>query len=146
MRLAMSGRGLELLVFALVGIPVLMILLRSGPRADAPSRPPRLSLLCGFGFLCALGAIAAAVAGAILAQIAAHSDITGFQKPYLRDMLLIAEFLRYGALLPALGALAFAMAGVGAVRESAGALRGRALGRSAVFVAVVVGLACLGNG
>jgi hypothetical protein len=117
---------------------------RKSPPAD-PALRARLSLLSGASFLCALGGLAAALAGVITAELAGQSDVLGLWSGDIRDLRVASEILRFSALLPALAALAFGLAARGAIRESRGELRGRALYRVAVGIALLVGAAAFAN-
>lgn len=150
-----GGQGKVLSVIVLVAglvgmaLVILFLIRKSGRKAVEASPPPvvpsRLSLLCAFSLLSALGALLVALTGFILADVAWRSDIVGLDLSDRDAILLGSEIFRYAALLPALCALAFGLAGGGAIRESQGALRGRALSRMAMILALAVGVATFTN-
>lgn len=124
-------------ILLLAGVLALSFVLRKPPPPSGS--PARLSLLGAWGFFWALIALAAALAAVLCSEFAAPVDLLGLHEYDLRALRLVAEILRYCALVPALAALAFAMAGRGAIRESQGALRGMALCRAAILLSLVVG-------
>lgn len=121
----------------LAGLVAVSFVLRKPPAT--PGAPARLSRLSAFGFFFALLALATALAAVLTAEFSAPGDLLSLHQYDLRALRLATEVLRYCALGPALAALAFALAGRGAIRESQGALRGRALYRAAILLAVAVG-------
>jgi hypothetical protein len=134
----LGGASVVILAMAQVGLG----------RHAAPGDPAvraRLSLLSGASFLCAFGALAAALASVMTAELAGQGDVLGLRSWDIRDLRVASEILRFSALLPALGALAFGLAARGAIRESQGELRGRALYRTAVMIALLVGFAAFAN-
>lgn len=144
----LSVMGMLLLAGAVGVVLVILLLFRKSRPAAVEAPPPpavpaRLSLLSVFSLLSALLALLTGLTGFILADVARFSDIAGLDRSDRGDFLLFAEIFRYAALLPALSALAFSLAGGGAIRESRGALRGRALSRMAMILALAVGVATL---
>ena len=135
----MSARSLMVIAGAGVVFLTLALLLHRRPRPADPAAPSRLSLLSGASFLCALGALLVSLASFLTGELAAQSDLLGIRAGEIKALLLASEILRFSAPLPALAALAFGLAASGAIRESQGALRGRALYRMAVLVALSVG-------
>jgi len=135
----MSATSLTLFAGAAVVVSTLALLLHRRPPPTDPELPSRLSLLSGASFLCALGALLAALASFLTGEFAAQSDVLGIRAGEVKELLLASEILRFSAPLPALAALAFGLAARGAIRESQGALRGRALYRMAVLLALSVG-------
>lgn len=133
----------------LVAITLVAVLVIVRSRAPLPPRtepaPSRVSLLCAVAFFFALLAATTDVAALLIAEAVAYPDLSGL---YPREVLSgrkVAEAFRLGALVPAFAALAFAIAGRGAVRESGGALRGRALYRAAALMSLsVIALAWAG--
>lgn len=141
MNLSVSFFEIGMVAIALVAI--LVVVRRPQPPAE-PS-PSRVSLLCCAAFFFALLAATTDVAALLIAEAVAYPDLSGLHPSEVLSGRKIAEGFRLGALVPAFAALAFAIAGRGAVRESGGALRGRALYRAAALMSLsVIALAWAG--
>ena len=104
-----------------------------------PAAPARLSRLCGLSFFCALLALMAALAAILTSAYAGGASLLHLSEYEVRDLRMISEILRLCALPMAIVALGLAIAGRGAVRESGGALMGRALYRMSSLAALAVG-------
>jgi hypothetical protein len=109
------------------------------PAAPPASAPARLSRLCGMSFFCALLALMAALATVLTTEYATGAGVLRLSAYEVQDLRMVSEILRLCTLPLTLAALGFAIAGRGAVRESGGALRGRALYRAATLAALTVG-------
>jgi hypothetical protein len=129
----------ELMVLLPAGLLALAVVL--GKAKTVPAGPARLSKLSAAGFFCAMLALATALAAVLTWEFAERGDLLGLRSYDVYDLRLASEILRYCALAPAVAALAFAVAGRGAIRESQGALRGRMLYRIAIALALGVGAA-----
>jgi hypothetical protein len=138
----MNMRLVELgIVLALALLALAAVARRRSPAPALPAGLVRVSALCVIAFLFAVVALVTAAAAVLCAEAAALGDLPGFYARDAEAALLAAEVLRLASIVPALAALGFAIAGRGSVRESGGALRGRALYGAAVLIALGVGLA-----
>jgi membrane-associated protease RseP (regulator of RpoE activity) len=105
-----------------------------------PPMPSRTSALAGFSFLCGLVAILLVTASAITSACSSMNEITGIPESARAAVDLAAKIVLYVSLLPAVGAAALALGARGSINESHGALHGRSLYRSALFLALVSGV------
>src|SRR5262249_15052132 len=112
-------------------------------RAPSPEPPPlssRTSNLAGFSFFFGLVAILMVTTAAIMNACVSMNEITGIPASVQAPVQLAARIVLYVSLLPAVGAVALALAARGSINESRGALRGRALYRSAFFLSILSGV------
>ena len=132
---------LLLLLLIVAGFVALLVgVLNQSKRAKAEEAPPplaRLSALSVLSFLTGLGALLAALAALVCTWSVRYRYVLGFGDGEVYDLQLGAQILSYATLLPAVAAVAFAIAARGAVRESRGELRGRSLYHTAVLVALL---------
>lgn len=131
--------GLLIIIFGIAVAVVVVVVQKSPPPPS--TAPVRVSGLCKAAFFFALLALLTALGAGLTAESLQFRDLLGLRHMDVRALRRVAEGLRLAALLPALAALAFAVAGRGAVRESGGALRGKALYRTSALVALGVGAA-----
>src|SRR5579883_1497915 len=116
---------------------------KRNPASEPPASPPqpsRTSPLAGFGFFLALVAILMVTASGILSACASMNEITRVPDSVRAALDLAAKIARYVSLLPAVGAVAMALAARGSIQESGGRLGGKALYRSAFFLSMLSGL------
>lgn len=133
----MNINVLELLIFAPIAIGALAVVALKRPASGGAAA--RLSGLSAAAFFCALLALAVALAAALTFELSRKGDLLDLRTYDLRALRMASEILRFCVLLPSLGAVAFGLAGRGAIRESRGSLRGKALYRSAILLALLAG-------
>ena len=102
----------------------------------APPPPASLSLLAGLSFFCGLGAIFLASVTGILTLMLSMDNLFSISDATLRQIQLAAKIVLYVSLLPAVGAVAFALAARGVIAESRDTVRGRPLYRTGILLAV----------
>jgi hypothetical protein len=132
----------HVLAIALVTLPGLAIALRPdrAPDPGVPATPARLSALSVLSFVSGLGALLVGLASVVTSEVARHRYSLNLGDGDANMTRLASEVLVYIVFVPAVAAFAFALAARGAIREGRGALRGSALYRAAVLLALVVGL------
>src|SRR5262245_41067628 len=130
-------------LIAIVG-GVLVILRHSrtknaNPAPIVPPVPTSLSFLAGLSFFSGLGALALVVTTGILSAALAMDDVLQVGSHAKEGIALAAKIVLYLSLLPAVMAVAFALAARGVISESGGAVRGRPLYRTGVLLAIFSG-------
>ncbi len=137
--------GLALLLIAgIIGLGVIALAAAARRRKkkaeEEPLRDTRLSFLAAMSFLCGLGATLLLVAASIVSLVVTYGDVAGWDGFDRRPVRLAAQIVFYLSLVPAAGALAFALGARGAIRESREELRGKSLYRSGVLLALMTGV------
>jgi membrane-associated protease RseP (regulator of RpoE activity) len=135
-----------IIAFAAVMIVAMLADLES-KRAKKSPAPPSLaplpsqtSILAGFSFWSGLAAIIMVTASAVLKACLSMDEITGIPDSVHAPVELAGKIVLYASLLPAVCAAAMALAARGSINESRGALRGRSLYRSALFLSILSGV------
>lgn len=126
------------IALALVALGALALVASRKPPAPGAEEAARVSGTCKTAFFFAFLALLTSLAAALTAEGTLYRDLLRLSDGDVKETRMIAEILRLCALAPGLAALAFAIAGRGAVRESGGALRGKALYRMSALVALGV--------
>ena len=108
-------------------------LVQKGPHTSS------VSALAGLSFLCGLAAACLVTASAITAMCVSMSEVVRIPAQAHAAVGLATKITLYASLLPAVGAIAFALAARGAISESR-SMRGRALYRTGILLAVVTGM------
>lgn len=146
MRGDVSWLGLFAFLFLLV-IAVLWVgtMIRRGRREEsavgAPPPPPAsLSILAGLSFLCGLGAILLVAATGILSLVLSMGDLLQLSARERPAVELAGRIVMYVSLLPAVAAMAFALAARGVISESRDTVRGRPLYRTGILLALLTGI------
>jgi len=142
---------LVVLVTAVGGVIALIIVAAQAQRAKEkkaaepppPPIPSRTSFLAGMSFLSGLASIGAVAAAGIVAACVSMSEVTGVPIEVHPHMDMGSRIVLYGSVLPAVMAIAFALAARGAITESRGTLRGRSLYRTGILLAMVSGMLTL---
>lgn len=139
-------------ILALLGVLGILFLivgaatsaLRRRREQDDPTPPPTsLSLLAGLSFFCGLGAILLVTATGILSLILSMDDLLRVPSDARPAIDLAGKIVLYLSLLPAVGAVAFALAARGVISESRNTLRGRPLYRTGMLLSIVTGIVVL---
>ena len=138
---ALLGTVLVLAVFVLAVARAL----RRKKVDDEPLRDTRLSFLAAMSFFCGLSAVLALVAASVTSLCGTFGDLLGLEEIERQILHAAARIVLYCSLAPAVAALAFALGGRGVIRESGGQIRGKALSRAGVFLAIVTAFFALGG-
>jgi membrane-associated protease RseP (regulator of RpoE activity) len=109
---------------------------------QAGAHASSVSVLAGLSFLCGLAAACLVTASAITAMCVSMSELTRIPALDHAAVDLAAKITLYASLLPAVGAIAFALTARGAISESL-SMRGRALYRAGILLALVTGVLVL---
>ncbi len=112
---------------------------------EAPVRHTRLSVLAAMSFFCGMAALLVLVSASIVSLVALHGEALQLGARDRQVLRAAAEVVLVTSLVPAVGALAFALGARSAIRESREGLRGTALSRAGAFLAVVSGFFALGG-
>lgn len=104
---------------------------------SAPVAPTSVSLLAGLSFFSGLGAIFLASVTGVLMLTMSMEDLFPVSENTHKQIDLAARIVLYVSLLPAVGAVAFALAARGVIAESRNAVRGRPLYRTGLLLAVI---------
>lgn len=143
----MSFFELTILGFAAIGILIVGAIvsgLRRRREERDPTPPPSsLSLLAGLSFFCGLGAILLVTTTGILSLILSLGDLLRVPSELRPEIDLAGKVVLYVSLLPAVGAVAFALAARGVISESRDTLRGRPLYRTGMLLSVVTAVVVL---
>jgi len=114
--------------------------------AEVPAALPqaqRTSGLAGMSFLCGLAAMTLVTGAGIVTACVSMDEITRIPSEVHAHVELASKITLYVSFLPAVLAVAFALAARGAITESRGALRGRSLYRTGVLLSVLSGFLIL---
>jgi hypothetical protein len=104
--------------------------------APAPAAVSPVSALAGLSFLCGLGAVCLVTASAIAAMCVSMSEVTQIPAAAHAAVDLAARITLFASLLPAVGAVAFALAARGSLAENR-SMRGRPLYRTGLLLAIL---------
>lgn len=110
---------------------------KGDPPDPGPAAPASLSMLAGLSFFFGLGAIFLATVTGILTLMLSMGDLFPLSEALRRQIDLAGRVVLYTSLLPAVGAVAFALAARGVISESRGAVRGRPLYRTGILLSVI---------
>jgi len=105
--------------------------------------PTSLSFLAGLSFFSGLAALGLVVTTGILSAALSMDDVLQVGSHERPGITLAAKIVLYLSLLPAVMAVAFALAARGVISESGGAVRGRPLYRTGVLLAIFSGATVL---
>ncbi len=139
--LGLLGAVLVLAVFVLAVARAL----RRKKVDDEPLRDTRLSFLAVMSFFCGLSAVLALIAASVTSLCGTFGDLLGLEDIEREILRAAARIVLYCSLVPAVAALAFALGARGVIRESGGEIRGKALSRAGVFLAIVTAFFALGG-
>jgi len=116
----------------------------SGAATPVPAQahPSSVSALAGLSFLCGLAAACLVTASAITTMCVSMSEVTQIPSLAHTAVELAAKVALYASLLPAVGAIAFALTARAAISESR-SMRGRPLYRTGILLALVTGMIVL---
>jgi hypothetical protein len=112
---------------------------RNADPAPPPPPPSRTSALAALSFLCGLAAIVTVMTSGVVAACASMDEVTGIPAEARPHFDLGSRLVLYGGLVPAVLAVAFALAARGSISEARGALRGRPLYRTGLLLALLSG-------
>lgn len=136
--------GMLLLGLAAVFFIGLLAVGARKPKKDEPPPPPsRTSFLAFLSFLCGLGSVVCLAASAILALCVDAGELLEINDRERQALRLAERVAIYACLAPAVAALAFWIAARGAIKEARGGVRGVALYRAGVIMALVSGFIAL---
>jgi hypothetical protein len=109
---------------------------------QAQAHTSSVSALAGLSFLCGLGAVCLVTASAIMAMCVSMSEVTQMPAAAHAAVELAGKITLYASLLPAVGAIAFALAARGSIAGSR-LMRGRPLYRTGILLALATGVLVL---
>lgn len=137
------GAFLAFLAFvAALAVCVLVAAAVQARRRKASLPPPsetRLSFLSAMCFLAGLGAVVPVLGAFVVSYLAGMSGLLHLGEEEVRVLRLAERIALYSALVPGVAALAFWLGARAAVREGEGSIRGVALYRAGVVLALVSG-------
>jgi hypothetical protein len=105
-----------------------------------PPPPTSLSSLAVLSFLSGLGAILLVVSTGILSLVLSMGDLLQISARERPAVEFAGKIVLYVSLLPAVAAMAFALAARGAISESGETVRGRPLYRTGILLALLTGI------
>src|SRR5262249_20703097 len=105
--------------------------------------PSRTSALAGMSFLSGVAAIVAGLASRLVTACASMGEVTKIPAEGYPAVEFASRLGLYAVLVPAVLAVAFALAARGTISESRGTLRGRSLYRTGILLALLSGVLVL---